>query len=134
MYFCNIIILYGSVLPLAEHSCNRASRSASSPVLTMPHICSKVRVLPLDICFYSSCLSCVLFLEVVVAEVLFARVVFATKMEMISATKYVPCGFTPPVATGPPGVVRVGKHCAIFSLAHHRAGMVGAAKSAVPIK
>ena len=43
MYFCTIIILYGSVFPLAEYSCNRAGRSNSSPVLDLPHICRKVR-------------------------------------------------------------------------------------------
>ena len=114
MYFCKIIIMYGSVFPLAEHYCNHAGRSASSPVLALPQICSKVRSSPLDICFDSSCCSCVLVLVLVVAEVLFVEVVFATKMSLISATKYGPCGVAPPVVTGPLGVLRVRKHRANF--------------------
>ena len=36
MCFCKIIILYGSVIPLAENSCNHADRSTSFPVLALP--------------------------------------------------------------------------------------------------
>ena len=71
---------------------------------------------------------------IVVAEVLFSEVVFDAKMVLISATKSGPCGAAPPVATGPPGVVRVVKYRANLSLAHRRSGMLGAAKIAVPTK
>ena len=60
--------------------------------------------------------------------------VFAAEMESINATKYGTCGVAPPVATCPPGLVRVGKHCARFSLAHLRTDMLGAAESDVPAK
>ena len=73
-------------------------------------------------------------LALVVAKVLFAEVMFATEIALISATKYGLCGVTHPVATGPPSVVRVGNNRAKFSLSHHRAGMLGAARSAVPNK
>ena len=71
---------------------------------------------------------------IVVAEVLFAKAVFANDMALISATNSGPCGVAPPVATGPPGVVRVGKHRANVSLSHLRTGMLGASESAIPNK
>ena len=67
-------------------------------------------------CFDSSCLSCVLVRALVVSEVLFAEVVCAAEMALISATKYGPFVVAPPVSTGPPGVVRVGKHRSKFFL------------------
>ena len=134
MYFCTIIIMYGSVFPLYEHYCNHASRSTSYPVLALPRICSKVIISLFDICFDLSCLSCVVVLVLVVSEVLFSEVVFATEMTLISATKYGPCVVAPPLATAPPGVARVGNHCADVSLAHRRAVMLGAAESAVRTK
>ena len=102
--------------------------------MALPHICSKVRSSPLDICFDSYFLSYVLVLSLVVAEVLFAKVVFATKMALISATKSGSCSVDPSVATGPSGVVRVVKHRSFFSLAHCLADMLGAANSAVTAK
>ena len=98
--------MYGSVVPLAENSCNYAGRFASSPVLVLPHICSKVRSSPLDICFDSSCLTCVLVLAIFVAKLLFAKMVFASEMALISVTKPGSCGVAPPLARGIPGVVR----------------------------
>ena len=114
MYFSTIIIMYGSVSPLAEHCCKYSGRSTSSPVMALPHICSKVRISPLDICFDSSFLSFVLVLALVFDEVFFAEVVFPSKMALISATKSGPCGVSPPAATGPPGVARVGNHRKMF--------------------
>ena len=73
-------------------------------------------------------------LALVVAKGLFSEVVFATKMALISATKYGPCGVAPPVATVPHGVVRVGNYRENFSLSHHRASMLSASKSDVPAK
>ena len=75
MYFSTIIILYVSISPLADHSCNHAVMSAILPVLALPHICSKVRSSTLDICFDLSCLSCVLVLPLVFVQVLFSKVV-----------------------------------------------------------
>ena len=73
-------------------------------------------------------------LALVFAKMLFDEVVFAPEMVLISASKSGPCGVAPPVATGPPGVARVGKHRAKFSLAHRRAGMLGASSNDVPTK
>ena len=134
MYFSTIIILYVSISPLADHSCNHAVMSAIFPVLALPHICSKVRISPLDICFNSPCLSCGLVLPLVVTEVLFAEVLFAAKMALIHATKSGPCSVAPPVATCPPDLMRVGKHRAVFPLSHRHSGMLDAAKSAIPTK
>ena len=103
-------------------------------MLALPRICSKVIISLFDICFDLSCLSCVVVLVLVVSEVLFSEVVFATEMTLISATKYGPCVVAPPLATAPPGVARVGNHCADVSLAHRRAVMLGAAESAVRTK
>ena len=73
-------------------------------------------------------------LALVVAEVLFAEVMFAAEMALISATKYGPCGVFPPVATDPTVLVRMVNHRANSSLAHRRSGMLGAAEIAVPTK
>ena len=100
-------------------------------MLALQHIFSKVRSSPLDICFDSYCLSCVLVLALVVDKVLFAEVVFSTEMELVSATKYETCGIDLLVTTGPSDVVRVGKNCANSSLAHRRDVMLGAAERAV---
>ena len=73
-------------------------------------------------------------LALVVAKVLFDEVVFASDMALISAIKYGPCVVALPLGTAPPGVARVGNHCADVSLAHRRAVMLGAAESAVRTK